>query len=371
MTTQWNWQQPDWPHFRYLNTAALEAAEKAFIYQAGFFYGAYDHISQQNQYDFIVDILSEEAFKTSEIEGEYLNRESIQASIRRQLGLAVDNRKIPPAAQGVSEMMVDIHRHFQKPLDEETLFNWHKMLTNGRRDLFDIGQYRTHDEPMQIISGSLEHPKIHFEAPPSANVPQEMKKFIIWFNDTALEGKSPLGAITRAAIAHWYFVSIHPFEDGNGRIARALVIKALSQSIKQPVLISLSHWIQQNKKSYYACLANNNTSNEITSYLSTFTTLISEAQEYTQKMIRFIIAKYQLYARVQNQLNARQQKVIEKMFSHGIEGQKKGITIDLYLKITETSRATANRDLNDLIEKAVLKREGEHKKTRYILNLPS
>jgi Fic family protein len=160
-----------------------------------------------------------------------LDRDSIQSSIRRQFGLITDNRKISAAKQDIAEVMVDLYRGFEAPLSYTMLFEWHKMLTNGRRDLNDTGQYRTHLEPMQIVSGAIYAPKVHFEAPPSSLMLPEMDRFIAWFNDTAPKGKTPLPALLRAGIAHLYFVSIHPFEDGNGRIGRVIAEKALAQCL--------------------------------------------------------------------------------------------------------------------------------------------
>ncbi len=178
----WNWQQADWPNFTY-NQSDLEALESRFLLGAGLLFGAFKHLNEEEKQQLTIEIISNEALKTSEIEGEYLNRESLQSSIRRQFGLIADHRKIPAAEQGIAEVMVDLYRNFQTSLSHTTLFEWHEMLTNGRRDLKDIGQYRTHSEPMQIVSGALHSPKIHFEAPPSSQVHPEMEQFIQWFND--------------------------------------------------------------------------------------------------------------------------------------------------------------------------------------------
>src|SRR5262249_55371149 len=136
--------------------------------------------------------------------------------------------KLPAAEQGIGEMLVDLYKSYAEPLDHKRLFLWHKMLTNGRRDLRDMGRYRTHEEPMQIISGPLHEPKVHFEAPSSKSVSKEMETFIHWFNSTG-GGKQPI--LLRAGIAHIWFESIHPFEDGNGRMGRAISEKALSQGL--------------------------------------------------------------------------------------------------------------------------------------------
>ncbi len=145
-----------------------------------------------------------------------------------------------PAERGVSEMMVNLYKTFAAPHSHDILFEWHRMLMSGRQDPNDIGRYRPSSEPMPVLSGAMGSPKIHFEAPPSAKVPAEMKQFITWFNRTAPGSAEPLPALTRAGAAHLYFESIHPFEDGNGRIGRALAEKSLAQSLGQPSLIALA-----------------------------------------------------------------------------------------------------------------------------------
>jgi Fic family protein len=364
----WNWQQQDWPNFRY-DKKVLEPLETTFLLKAGVLLGSYAHINQEEQNALTVELISEEALKTSEIEGEYLNRDSVQSSIRRHLGFANDHRKVPAAEQGIAELMVDLYKNFASELSHDTLFTWHKMITNGRRDLQDLGAYRTHLEPMQVVSGQFYEPKVHFEAPPSKTIPYHMEKFIEWFNHTAPQGHEPLPFLTRAAMAHWYFVCIHPFEDGNGRIGRGLAEKSLSQCLGQPTLIALSHIIQKYKKNYYSMLEQSNKSNEITAYLVYFSEVILEAQAYTQKMINFLIEKAKLHDRVRGELNARQERVIERMFREGLGGFKGGLSADNYIRITHTSRATTTRDLQDLVEKKVLVRTGEHKSTRYYLNI--
>ena len=366
----WDWQQTDWPCFRY-EQPPLEALDAQFLRSSGFLLGVFQHIGDNEKNLLIVDIITNEAVKTSEIEGEYLNRDSIQSSIRRKFGLSVDNRKIPPAEYGIAGMMVDLYQNFSTVLAHETLFHWHKMLTNGRQDLNDIGRYRTHEEPMQVISGRIGNPTVHFEAPPSKRVTVEMERFIAWFNDTAPDGKSPMAALTRAAIAHLYFVSIHPFEDGNGRIARAIAEKSLSQSLGAPTLIALSHTLERQKKSYYDILERSNRINEITQYLIYFCNTVLDAQDYTQRMLNFLIEKAKFYDKVKDLLNSRQEKAIARIFREGLEGFKGGLSADKYISITGTSRATATRDLHDLVEKNILIRAGQHRSTRYFLNIAS
>jgi Fic family protein len=365
---RWNWQQDEWPRFR-LDKSALEEREAKFLLHGGLLLGALLHIRDDDKSALIVDLISNEALKTSEIEGEYLNRESVQSSIRRNFGLGTDARRIPPAEQGIADMMMDLYRGFADPITHETMFRWHSMLTAGRRDLKNIGAYRTDNEPMQIISGPIGNPNVHFEAPPSSAMEKEMEGFVNWFNDTGPHGNTALPALTRAGIAHLYFATIHPFEDGNGRIARALAEKALSQALGQPTLIALSQTIQKNKKSYYEALHRSNRDNEITAWLVYFADTVLQAQDTTQRMIDFLIQKTKLYDKVKSQLNERQEKALARIFREGVEGFKGGLSAENYISITGAARATATRDLQDLVEKGVLIRTGALKSTRYHLNM--
>lgn len=369
MTIKWNWQQKDWPKFSY-QSEELRNFEAKFLYASGEAFGVYQHLNKSGKEALKIDIIRDEALKTSEIEGEILNRDSLQSSIKRNFGITNVQipKKIPPAEEGIADMMTDLYRNFADKLYHQTLFNWHKMLMSGRRDVHEIGKYRTDPEAMQIVSGKLHDPKVHFEALPSKKVKKEMDRFIQWFNDSAPAGKNPLPALTRAGITHLYFVSIHPFEDGNGRIARALVVKALSQALSRPLLTSLSTIIQANKKKYYQTLEASNQRNEITKWLIYFADTFLQSQNYTKKLIEFLVAKGKLYARLRDQLNPRQEKVLARMFKEGINGFKGGLSAENYLTLTKTSRATATRDLQDLVDKKVLIKAGELKSTRYRLD---
>src|SRR6266849_6080700 len=163
----WNWQQPDWPTFQ-RDRARLEAAEKQFLVGGGMFVGTVRHLGDEERDQLTVDAMSTEAVTTSEIEGEILDRVSVQSSLRKQLGLATDERRVRPAERGIAEMMVDVYRSFAEPLSEEMLFRWHRMVVSASRNLRDVGRYRTGAEPMQVVSGPIGEPRVHFEAPPSS-----------------------------------------------------------------------------------------------------------------------------------------------------------------------------------------------------------
>ncbi len=367
---QWNWQQKDWPDFRY-DGAKLEKAEAEFLHQSGVFIGTVRHVSEEDKQQITFDLISDEALYTSEIEGEILDRASLQSSIRRNFGLVTDNHKIPPAEQGIAEMMVNLYQNFDAPLSDSLLFRWHQMLMNGRDDLKDIGGYRTGEAPMQVVSGPIHKPKVHFEAPPAHRLQSEMTQFIEWFNETGPKGKNPLPALTRAGLAHWHFVIIHPFEDGNGRIARTLAEKAMAQCLGHSTLIALSHAINNSRKTYYDALERNNKGNEIIDWLSYFAQTALKAQSMAQSMVNFLIDKTKFFDRFRDQLNERQKKTITRMFREGPNGFQGGLSAEKYIRITGTSRATATRDLQDLVDKEALTRTGTLKSTRYHLCIES
>ncbi|WP_117193812.1 Fic family protein [Rhizobium terrae] len=361
----WNWQHGDWPNFIY-DSAALEPFERQFLLNSGEFIGAYRHVSADDRDLLRIELISDEALTTSEIEGEILNRDSLQSSLRRQFGLGGDDRTIPLPERGIAEMMVDLYRTFAEPLTHEQLHAWHGMIMAGARRIEVIGGYRTHADAMQVVSGAIGNPNIHFEAPPSAQVPEEMERFLAWFNGSASAG---LPAATRAGIAHIYFESIHPFEDGNGRIGRAISEKALAQSLGQPSLISLSYTIGRHRKRYYDMLELSNKNVRITDWLVYFDETILEAQRNTLERVNFYIAKAHFFDRFGAKLNGRQMKAVARMFREGVEGFKGGLSAENYISITKTSRATATRDLQDLVEMGAFARTGERRYTRYYLRL--
>jgi Fic family protein len=365
----WNWQQPDWPTFQW-DKARLETAEKQFLVGGGMLVGTVRHLGNEERDQLTIEAMSTEAVTTSEIEGEILDRVSVQSSIRKQLGLAADERRVRPAERGIAEVMVDLYRSFAEPLSEEMLFRWHRMVMSGRRDLKDVGRYRTGAEPMQVVSQTMHEPRVHFEAPPSSRVPSEMARFMAWFDQAEPGNEKPLPALTRAGIAHLYFECIHPFEDGNGRIGRAISEKALAQSLGQPTLTALAATILARRKNYYEVLEASNKQNEITSWLMWFAGVAIEAQRRTIATVEFLIDKTKMLDRLKGQLNERQEKALIRMFREGPDGFRGGLTAGKYSGITGASPATITRDLADLVAKGALVREGERRHARYHLSVP-
>lgn len=365
----WNWQQPDWPEFTW-DEARLAQAERAFLVGGGVILGQVGSLEDPNSEALIVETITAEALTTSEIEGEILDRDSVQSSIRRQLGLATDPVGVRPAEEGIAEMMVGLYREAADPLDHSTLFGWHEQVVRGRRDLTDVGRYRTHKEAMQVVSGKIYEPAVHFEAPPSDLVPAEMDAFVEWFNRTTPDGSESLPALTRAGLAHLYFVCIHPFEDGNGRIARAVAEKALAQGLGRATLTALAATILAHRNEYYDQLELANKRNEVTGWLAWFAGITLEAQHRTQTRVEFVLEKTRLLDRLRGQLNERQEKALLRMLREGPIGFKGGLSSGNYQSITGTTTATATRDLGDMVDKGALTKTGERKGTRYHLPIP-
>ena len=362
----WNWQLRDWPEFAH-DPARLRAFEERFLKGAGIVVGTTQHLNGEARQGMAIMLMSEEMVESSAIEGEVLDRASVQSSLARQLGFAADRRRPSPAEAGAAELMADLYRHYADPLSDRQLFGWHRMLMNGRQDLAAIGAYRTHAETMQIVSGALHAPQVHFEAPPSAIVPTEMARFIAWFNDSAPQGLAPLPAITRAAIAHLWFETIHPFEDGNGRLGRAIAEKALAQSLEAPTLTALATTINRNRKAYYAELHRASRTNQIDDWLAWFAAIVLEAQARTIATIQFLIEKTRLLDRLRDRINERQEKILIRMLAEGPDGFTGGLSARNYQTTTDASPATATRDLAELVLLGALKRIGERRYARYYL----
>jgi Fic family protein len=367
----YNWQQSDWPSFRY-DLTGLDDALFAFAERTGRVSGSLKVLPENMRTEAVINLMIEEAIKTSEIEGEYLSRADVKSSILHHMGLnevqdVVHDRR----AQGIAELMLDVRNSFAKPLSEQTLFSWHSMLMQGNQNSrLVIGDWRKGAEPMQVISGPVGKYKVHYEAPPSARVAEEMERFIGWFNATSPGGSAQIKlALVRAAIAHLYFESIHPFDDGNGRIGRAISEKALSQGLARPVLLSLSRTIEANKSAYYNALETAQKSNEITAWITYFVETVLDAQVDAERLIDFILVKAQFFDRHGRQLNERQQKVIRRMLDNGPNSFEGGINARKYISITGASKATATRDLQYLAEIGALISIGGGRSTRYEVNL--
>ena len=362
---EYNWQQADWPSFRF-DLSGVEGALFAFADKAGQINGMLKGLPDATQTEAILQIMIAEALKTSEIEGEYLSRQDVMSSMRNQLGLNHPLEQIKDkASEGAAELMIAVRDTWREPLSEATLFSWHSMLMKGDSDI-KAGAWRTDEAAMQIVSNPYGEMKVHFEAPPSRQVPDEMKGFIRWFNQSE---KRIADAPVQAAIAHLYFESIHPFEDGNGRLGRAVSEKAISQGLGRPAVLSLSRTIEANKKQYYDALEEAQNSNEISSWIQYFVKTTLAAQEDAERQVEFVLRKTKFFDRFKTDLNERQLKVVRRMLDEGPDGFEGGMSARKYVSIAKTSKATATRDLQQLVELGVLTPIGGGRSTRYRLLL--
>ena len=365
---RWNWQYPDWPNFTY-DAAALAPLEERFRQSSGEVIGAVRHFTEDDRSQLRIELLSDEAVKTSEIEGEVLDRASVQSSLRRQFGLDADARPVRPQERGIAEMMADVYTNWAAPLEDEELFRWHAMLMSGNRYIETIGAYRRHDDAMQIVSGSVDRPVIHFEAPPSPQVPAEMARFVAWFNRSGPGGEAPLPALTRAAIGHLHFESVHPFEDGNGRIARAIADLALARSEgSSRRFYSMSAQIRTERNAYYDQLERTQKGGtDVTSWILWFLDCLGRAIHGADGVLAAVVAKGQFWERAAAlALNERQIKVLNRLLD-GFEGT---MTSSKWAIIAKCSQDTANRDIAALLDRGLLRKgEGGGRSTHYELVL--
>jgi Fic family protein len=365
----YNWQQKDWLEFPYDSAAIMEKL-LAFSEKSGRVSGLVQGLPEHSRNETIIDILVSEAIKTSEIEGEFLSRGDVMSSIRNNLNLTDTPMKVgDKRAEGVAEMVIAARRDYQTPLTKTMLFEWHRMLLRAAYRV-KIGAWRTHSEPMQVVSGAIGKQIVHYEAPPSSAIPDLMGGYVEWFNDTAPQGRAPMKHVpVRAGIAHLYFETIHPFEDGNGRIGRTLSEKALSQGLGRPILLSLSKAIESEKKAYYDALKAAQRTNDCTEWLLYFLDVCWRAQTDAENQIEFTLLKVQFFDTYNSRLNERQIKVIQRMLAEGRQGFKGGMSAKKYVTIASTSKPTATRDLQSLVEIGVFTVTGGGRSTRYWLDL--
>ncbi len=365
---KYNWQRSEWPDFQY-SLVGLQGNLLRFAEKSGRVDGLLAALPETEQTDARINMMVSEAMKTSEIEGEILSRPDVMSSIKNNLGLNAEPKRVGDRrAEGVAELMVRVREDFAKPVTQKMLFEWHSMLMKGSPRV-QSGSWRTHVEPMLIISGTIGNEQVHYEAPPSSVVSAEMKCFIQWFNQSATGEKNDITfPPVRAAVAHLYFESIHPFEDGNGRIGRALSEKALSEGIGHPVLLSLSKAIEADRAGYYIALKQAQRSVDITDWVFWFVEMLARAQETAEADVEFVLKKTKFFDRVRGQLNDRQVKVLHRMFKEGSGGFQGGMGAKKYMLIAKISKPTATRDLQDLVAKDIFVPLGGGRSTRYQIN---
>lgn len=367
---KWIWQQPDWPDFRYDNHA-LDDRELEFRIHSERLAGRFEALPMASQEDATIDLMLSEAIKTSAIEGEDLDRESVRSSLLSLMTSDTLPDNSDQKAAGAASLLVDVRKNWQISLTHDLLGKWQSMAVPEQRYTPILrGAYRNDPSPMQIVSGPYGREKVHYEAPPATQVPDEMMRFIDWYNRTnPSKAGNQIQGITRAGIAHLWFEVIHPFDDGNGRVGRAIADHALSQSLGYPTTACLATAIEGDKKSYYLQLEKaSRGSLDVNAWLDYFADRVIKAQEIAREEVGFVLAKTRFYEAYGDQLNDRQARMVSRVFAEGRKGFEGGITTKKYEAITKCPNRTASRDLSDLVAKGIITPlPGGGRTTRYEL----
>jgi len=356
----------EWPRF-YWDREALAEKLAAVRYEQGRLIGRMEGLGFQLRQEAILQTLTEDVLKSSEIEGERLDVEQVRSSVARRLGMDIGGLKaVDRNVEGVVEMMLDATRHYEHPLTAERLFDWHaSMFPTARSGMkrISVGAWRDDSRgPVQVISGPIGREHVHYEAPAAERLVGETRVFLDWFN-----GYGEKDWVANAAMAHLWFVSIHPFEDGNGRIARAIADMALARSEKTSQrFYSMSAQIREERADYYEILEKTQKgSMDVTLWMEWFLGCLERAIRGAQKTLEAVLFKAHFWEAIKSiSLNERQRSVLNRLLD-GFEGK---LTTSKWAKLTKTSQDTASRDIARLIESGVLVRNpGGGRSTSYSL----
>lgn len=367
---EWIWQAENWTKFTWEDSVILPKTRQ--IHQKiGILLGQSQHDLAKKQ--FTLDTLLANLVASSAIENETLNVFSLRSSLARRLGVTLE-QPYPSSdrSEGLANIMLDALNNVKQPLTVERLMQWHRWLFNDpdwTMQRLRIGQLRG-SEPMQVVSGRLDYPTVHFEAPPRKGLERRLNAFIQWFNNSLSD--SLLDPLLRAGITHLWFVTLYPFDDGNGRITRTLTDLALAQMDEQSIrLYAISPAILNKRKNYYDILekTQKNDSN-ITDWLVWFLEILNDSLEKTLKQIKRTLFKGQFWHKYSSlDLHEGQRKVLSRLLDGEENGFEHGISASQYQKVAKVSKATATRHLSDLLEKAyIVKLEGGGRNTRYQIN---
>jgi len=350
------WRLKEWPQFKWQSDKIINSISRARLSQ-GKLLTKISAVGFEDAQTSRSEILVDETIKTAAIEGEELNREAVRSSVARHLHLPdAGVKKIDRKAEAMVSVLIDATENYDKPLTDKRLKSWQAALfPTGYSGLVKIlaGNYRK-KEPMRVISGPVSKETVHFEAPPGEKVKSEMAKFLKWWNNS----RKNTDGLLRAGLAHFYFVTIHPFEDGNGRIARALTDMALAQDDNMASrYYSLSGRIMTERKEYYNVLEKSQKGSlDITEWLLWFLNCYLHAIENSEVLIRNILLKSEFWQKhSQTIFNSNQQKVLNRLLDAGQKGFEGELSTRKYVGMTRVSRATAYRDILDMIKKNVLK----------------
>jgi len=371
----WIWQQPDWPQFHWQADALapqLRACQHAYGQLLGMAGSAAGDVQAQDT----LDTLLSNIVTSSAIEGEPLDVGSVRSSLARHLGLSeAATRRPTPRSEGLAELMLDATGRADAPLDLPRLLRWHHWLFAAQEDLLPtrvhVGALRG-QEPMQVVSGRIDRPTVHFEAPPRQGLEQQLDAFLAWFASSCTD--PTLDPLLRAGVAHLWFVTLHPFDDGNGRLTRALTDLTLAQAQPQAIRFhALSASILADRAGYYRSLETTQRGGmDITSWLRWFLATLHDSLVQALHRIDRVLAKARFWQVHHGQaLSAEQVKVLNRLLDGGERGFEHGIKAAQYQAVAKVSKATATRHLSDLVEKGCLRRlPGGGRSTRYAINTP-
>ncbi|WP_122208017.1 Fic family protein [Pseudomonas viridiflava] len=372
----WIWQQPQWPAFTW-NGDRLAALLRECTQAQGRLLGMSRVANDDTALQDTLDTLLQNIITSSAIEGEQLNAGSVRSSLARRLGLGLDDDgKRSPRSEGLAELMLDVTQANDQPLTRQRLFKWHRWLFPTQETLashqVQAGQLRG-NEPMQVVSGRLDRPTVHFKAPPRSQLEPQLNDFLDWF--AASQNDAHLDPLVRAGIAHFWFVTLHPFDDGNGRLTRALTDLALAQGEQQTVrLHAMSASILEDRSGYYHILERSQKSTtDITEWLEWFLRTFMRSVEHALARIERVLAKTRFWQLHQaDALSTEQVKVLNRLLDGGDRGFEQGINAAQYQAVTKVSKATATRHLSDLLAKhCIVRLPGGGRSTRYQINWPA
>lgn len=362
-------ERADWPDFTW-DSQALSGPLAAVRHKQGKHLGKMETLGFDLRTEASLVALTNEVVKSSAIEGEHLNPEEVRSSIARKLGLDSGGLPVPGRdVDGVVEMMLDATREYDKPLTDERLFGWHAALfPTGRSGMhrITVGDWRKDQHgPMQVVSGPIGKEKVHFQAPKAQRLAEEMARFLDWF-----ESALAIDPVLKSGIAHFWFVTIHPFDDGNGRIARAVAEMALSRADQtKERFYSMSSGIEAQRKEYYLQLESAQGSNlDITAWLAWFLDCLDHTIDDADKSLGSVLEKAKLWQKINPRpVNERQRGVINRMF----DNFKGHLTTSKYAKLAKCSNDTALRDIRELLDRGIIvKNPGGGRSTSYRLADP-
>lgn len=376
MATQWIWQQPDWPDFNW-QAERLTPLLRECVQAQGQLMGMAGSVSNALGAQAELDALLQNIVTSSAIEGEQLNVGSVRSSLARRLGVAlIDGDNVSQRSEGLAQLMLDATRRFAEPLSSERLLEWHRWLfpdqdTELTSRSLRVGALRG-DEPMQVVSGRIDRPTVHFEAPPREGLEDQLEQFLQWFE--ASQHQTALDPMLRAGIAHFWFVTLHPFDDGNGRLTRTITDLALAQGEAQAIrFYAMSASILDDRSGYYRVLeSSQKASLDITEWLTWFLQTLLRSLQQAITRIESVLGKTRFWqAHRESGLSVEQVKVLNRLLDGGERGFEHGISAGQYQTVAKVSKATATRHLAELLEKECLQRlPGGGRSTRYQIRYP-